>query len=134
MTFVGKILVIVIMAFALLFLGISTVVFSTAVNWKTETAKQKKLVSDIQAKNNDLTTAIDAAKKDLERAKSDHDAAAKQADAKVKALQDEVAKNQTERDAARATLEVNQQSARPRSRSPSSGSARRPAAAAKVGR
>ena len=34
MTFVGKILVIVIMAFALIFLGISTVVFTTAKNWK----------------------------------------------------------------------------------------------------
>ena len=42
MTFVGKILVILIMAFSFLFLGISTVVFSTAVNWKTETAKQKR--------------------------------------------------------------------------------------------
>ena len=33
MTFVGKILVIAIMAFALLFLGISTVVFTTSKNW-----------------------------------------------------------------------------------------------------
>ena len=42
MTFVGKILVIVIMAFALLFLGISTVVFSTHTNWKTATEAEKK--------------------------------------------------------------------------------------------
>ena len=64
----------------------------------------EETVGDIQAKNTDLTAAVTAAKQDLERAKSDHDAAAKQADAKIKALQDEVAKNLTERDAARATL------------------------------
>ena len=37
MTFVGKILVIVIMAFSLLFLGFSTVAFVTTRNWKTAT-------------------------------------------------------------------------------------------------
>ncbi len=42
MTFVGKILVILIMAFSLVFLGVSTVVFTTATNWKTVTEKQKK--------------------------------------------------------------------------------------------
>jgi len=45
MTFVGKILVILIMALSLVFLGVSTVVFTTATNWKDETAKQKKSVS-----------------------------------------------------------------------------------------
>ena len=42
MTFVGKILVVVIMVFALFFLAVSTVVFSTAKNWKDETAKLSK--------------------------------------------------------------------------------------------
>ena len=36
MTFVGKILVILIMAFSLVFLGVSTVVFTTATNWKDQ--------------------------------------------------------------------------------------------------
>ena len=42
MTFVGKILVILIMAFSLVFLGVSTVVFSTATNWKKKSAKQAR--------------------------------------------------------------------------------------------
>jgi len=50
MTFVGKILVIVIMAFSLIFLGISTVVFTTARNWRTATEEQKKKVSDLTKK------------------------------------------------------------------------------------
>ena len=41
MTFVGRIFVIVIMAFSLLFLGISTVVFTTAKNWKNATDAEK---------------------------------------------------------------------------------------------
>ncbi len=39
MTFVGKILVVVLMVFALIFLALSTVVFSTSVNWKTEVTR-----------------------------------------------------------------------------------------------
>ena len=51
MTFVGKILVIVIMVFALLFLGISTVVFTTRTNWKKATEKQKKKVNELQGQD-----------------------------------------------------------------------------------
>ncbi len=42
MTFVGKILVIVIMAFSLLFLGISTVVFTTSKNWMAATKEEQE--------------------------------------------------------------------------------------------
>ena len=55
MTFVGKILVIVIMAFSLMFLGISTVVFTTATNWKEATTKAKAEVTELQKKNSDAT-------------------------------------------------------------------------------
>src|SRR5438270_3970055 len=48
MTFVGKILVIIIMVFALFFLALSTVVFTTATNWKEETKKQKDQVKKLQ--------------------------------------------------------------------------------------
>jgi len=68
MTYVGKILVIVIMAFALMFLGISTVVFTTAANWKDLTAKEKAKVADLSKKNSDAAAALDALKKDLEAA------------------------------------------------------------------
>jgi hypothetical protein len=111
MTFVGKILVIVIMAFALLFLGISTVVFSTATNWKAATEAEKKKVNELTGKSRDLTAAVDAAKKDLEKAKADSAAATTQAENKIKGLDDEIKNNQAEITAARSKLEVAQQSA-----------------------
>ena len=50
MTFVGRILVILIMAFSLVFLGISTVVFSTAPNWKDKSTKKLKKSQDSRAR------------------------------------------------------------------------------------
>ena len=43
MTYVGKILVIVIMAFSLIFVGISTVVFTTAKNLRSIAVLQGKM-------------------------------------------------------------------------------------------
>ena len=60
MTYVGKILVIVIMAFSLIFLGISTVVFTTSKNWRTATEEQKKKVSELSKKLNDAQAGVDA--------------------------------------------------------------------------
>jgi septal ring factor EnvC (AmiA/AmiB activator) len=65
MTHVGKILVLVIMAFSLLFLGISTVVFSTAKNWKTATEEQKKEVEKVKQKLSEAQAKADEAKKQL---------------------------------------------------------------------
>ncbi len=84
MTFVGKILVIVIMAFALLFLGISTVVFSTHTNWKEATTKEK-------AKVQDLTKKVTDAKDEVARAEKDLAAAKTAAEAEKKALNDRLA-------------------------------------------
>jgi len=72
MTFVGKILVIVIMAFSLMFLGISTVVFTTATNWKAATTAAKTKVAELQKKNSDATTAIKSLEGDLAKAKNEH--------------------------------------------------------------
>ena len=77
MTYVGKILVIVIMAFSLIFLGISTVVFQTSRNWRTATDKQKEKVSQLTAKLADAQAAIEAAQKDLENEKARYEAQAK---------------------------------------------------------
>ena len=74
MTFVGKILVIVIMAFALLFLGISTVVFTTSKNWMAATKAEQKKVDELKKKLNDAQAQSEAAKKGLEEAKADFDA------------------------------------------------------------
>ncbi len=48
MTFVGKILVILIMAFSLVFLGVSTVVFTTATNWKEKSGNQAEDISKLK--------------------------------------------------------------------------------------
>jgi len=112
MTFVGKILVIVIMVFAVIFLGISTVVFTTHTNWKTATAEQKKKVDDLTRKNSDLTSALDVAKKELDTAKAEHTAATAQSESRNKTLQDEIAKANTELTAARTELEQTVQNAK----------------------
>src|SRR5438309_7085297 len=89
MTLVGKILVIVIMFFAVVFLGLSTVVFSTATDWKKMTDTQKKKVSELNAKNADLVSQFDVAKQDLAKAKSDHTTALAAAEKRITALDDE---------------------------------------------
>ena len=110
MTFVGKILVIVIMAFALLFLGISTVVFTTHTNWKTATEEQKKKVSELQRKNGDATAQLDGAKKELEKAVVDHKSAIAQNEDRIKALQGEIQTLNTDVTATRGKLEESIQS------------------------
>ena len=74
MTQVGKILVMVIMAFSLMFLGISTVVFSTSKNWKGATKAEQKKVEDLKKKLKDAAGKSEAAKKNLEEAKGQLDA------------------------------------------------------------
>lgn len=106
MTLVGKILVIVIMVFALFFLSLSTVVFSTATNWKTETEAQKKKVSELQ---NKLQTA-EATGQNLEAAKGQAEAALKseraQWDAQKAKLEAENNQVQKEATDQRKSLEV----------------------------
>jgi chromosome segregation ATPase len=70
MTDIGKILVLVITAFSLLFLGISTVAFTTAKNWVTATQEEKKKVDDLKKKLTDAQTDAAAAKKILEDTKT----------------------------------------------------------------
>jgi len=111
MTFVGKILVIVIMVFALLFLGISTVVFTTHTNWKEATAKEQKKVTDLNAKVRDLTAAVDAAKKDAAKSQADNKAAIDQIEGRNKSLEDDRKTAEAEVTAARAKLETLQETA-----------------------
>jgi len=112
MTFVGKILVIVIMVFALFFLAISTVVFSTATNWKEETKKQRDLVTK-------LKTEVDTAKKDAANAanqlQSDQETHKTQAKEYVDRINDLDAQNKQIQQlvtTARKELEVSQENAR----------------------
>ncbi len=85
MTFVGKILVIAIMAFSLIFLGISTVVFTTAKNWRNATEEQKKKVTELTNKLNDAQAKVEAANKDLESAKGNYDALSKDLNNRIEA-------------------------------------------------
>jgi hypothetical protein len=87
MTFVGKILVIVIMAFSLLFLGISSVVFTTSKNWVAATKAEKEKVDDLKKKLNDTQAVAGAAKKELEDAKSSFDALKKGLESKISLLE-----------------------------------------------
>src|SRR6185437_6890944 len=112
MTFVGKILVIVIMAFSLLFLGISTVVFTTEKNWKAEAEKVRAEVKKQDQKNKNLTADIEAAKKDLETAKKAAAAAEKTQTDRITALDADVKRAQADMTEARTALTVAQQTAR----------------------
>jgi hypothetical protein len=91
MTHVGKILVIVIMALSLVFLGISTSVFTTVKNWKTATEEQKKKVSELTSKLADAQKSVAAAQQELTAAKANFDALSKKAEADIKAQEDQIA-------------------------------------------
>jgi len=112
MTFVGKILVIIIMACSLLFLGISTVVFSTATDWRAKTAAEQAKVSELQKKQSDALGAIEASKKDLATAKATHEAAKKQLDDQIASLEADRDRALAEMTEARKALEVASQTAR----------------------
>jgi len=114
MTYIGRILVIVIMAFSLIFLGISSVVFTTAKNWKTETEAQKKKVSELTTKLNDAQAGVDAAQKELATAKASYEAQTKQLNDRIKLLEDENRRAQDQITTARGlvfTAEMNAKTA-----------------------
>jgi hypothetical protein len=89
MTHVGKILVIAIMAFSLVFLGTSTVVFMTSKNWKQETEKQKAEVGKVKKSLNEAQAQVDAAKKELADALGQKDTATKQLSDRIRSLEDQ---------------------------------------------
>jgi len=111
MTFVGRILVLVIMALALLFLGVTTVVFSTATNWKEETKKQKEVVTKLQGETNTLRSEIEGLQKEKAQAEATHKTALKQQEDRIAVLQDDVARAQKEMTDARTLLATAQQNA-----------------------
>jgi septal ring factor EnvC (AmiA/AmiB activator) len=78
MTSVGRFLIVLIMAFSLLFLAITTTVFVTAKNWMQATRKEHDDVEKLKKKVTEALAKADASKKDLEDAKTAFDAQAKQ--------------------------------------------------------
>ncbi|MFO0909879.1 MAG: hypothetical protein U0794_16280 [Isosphaeraceae bacterium] len=112
MTFVGKILVIVIMAFALLFLGISTVVFTTHTNWKEAVDKTwKPKVDTLTKQSTELQGQIANAKQELEDAKTKHKQAVDAEEKKIASLEDEIKRATAEVNDLRTKVTVAQQSA-----------------------
>ena len=104
MTFVGRIFVIVIMAFSLLFLGISTVVFTTTKNWKNATEAEKKNVAKLQNDLKNAQAGSDAAKKELEAAKTAYDTQTKELADRIKALDGQIGTDREQITAARSKV------------------------------
>ncbi len=111
MTFVGKILVILIMGFSLVFLGISTVVFSTASNWKDKSTKQAGEIQKTQGQLRDAQAKVTDAEGKLDTAKKEHTKTIGERDTRVADLQKQVGDAEGEMTQARTQLEVAQKNA-----------------------
>jgi hypothetical protein len=112
MTHVGKILVLVIMAFSLVFLGISTVVFMTSKNWKTATEQQKQEVAKVKKKLDETQALADAAKNELADAQSKAQQATKVLEGRIRALEDQNKRDLSQIETVRGQLVTAQQSAK----------------------
>ena len=111
MTFVGKILVILIMAFSLVFLGISTVVFTTATNWKDKSTKQADEIRKVNTQLNDAKAKATSAEGDLTKAKEEHITVLREREATLANLEKKLKDAQDEMTQARLALETAQKNA-----------------------
>ena len=111
MTFVGKILVILIMAFSLVFLGVSTVVFTTATNWKDKSTKQADEIKKVSGQLNDTKAKATAAEGELKKAQDEHDKQIKERENRLATLDKSVKEAQDEMTQARLALETAQKNA-----------------------
>jgi chromosome segregation ATPase len=93
MTKIGRILVIVIAAVALIFLGITTVALSTSRNWSADTKAAQKKVDDLKKKLDEAQKQADAARVELEKTKGAFDALSKQLNAQISTLREENKRN-----------------------------------------
>lgn len=102
MTFVGRILVFVIMAFALFFLALTTVVFQTEQNWKTrvsalleEKTKWQQEQLRLKGELDTQTTNVEVAKKDAQEAEKKFKTELKDLDDQNKRRQQEITQQRT---------------------------------------
>src|SRR4051812_49177301 len=112
MTFVGKILVVVIMVFALFFLAVSTVVFSTAKNWKDETTKLTKSISDLNQKVKAANDEAALRKNELETAQADFKKSTDALEAQIKTTNQTLTDRQKELTEQRTIVETAQETTR----------------------
>jgi chromosome segregation ATPase len=106
MTQVGKILVLVIMAFSLVFLGISTMVFVTSKNWKDATAKKDGEVKKVRSELQTAQAAVDAAKKTLEENQARAQQETKGLETRIRTLEEQNKRDLTEITKVREELAV----------------------------
>jgi hypothetical protein len=106
MTFVGKILVIVIMVFALFFLALSTVVFTTSVDWKSEVTKLNDAKKKVTDEKNRLENNLKDAAAKFEVAQNEAQKAEVDFKAKIKSLTEQNSQAQTEITEQRKSVEV----------------------------
>lgn len=118
MTYIGKILVIIIMVLSLVFLSLSTVVFMTERDYKKEVDRLKETLSKttgelngLKAQKADLETAADAAEKDKEAALKGLNDSIAQLNADIVRRQDEITKQRTAVETAQETVRSSQQEA-----------------------
>ena len=112
MTFVGKILVIIILVFSLFFLALSAVVFTTQANWRTKNEAQAKVISETNKKVADITAKAAAAEKEADDAKREADQAVELLKKRVADLDTANSKVQKEIADNRTLLESAQQNAK----------------------
>ena len=109
MTFVGKILVIFIMVFALFFLAVATVVFSTAQNWKKQSDTLQAKIREQSKEVSILKDEISRRQQDLATTTKSHEAQVKALNSRINDLNNEVKLRQDEITKQMATVETSQQ-------------------------
>jgi len=112
MTFVGKILVILIMVFALFFLAVSTVVMTTETNWMAEAKKRKDEISKLQTKVTEAKGEVDKAKNELAAAQQQADKDKALLTSQAADVKAELTRFQTEIEKQRTSVETAQENAR----------------------
>lgn len=104
MTFAGKILVIVMMAMSLVFLGISTVALTTSADWKGAIGRQNKANQEIQGQLTVAQGDLQNFQGRLEIAKKEHAGALGPIDTQIKKLKDDNRKDEATIEDASKTL------------------------------
>jgi len=106
MTFVGKILVIVIMVFALFFLALSTVVFTTEMNWSDHVKKLNADITTLKGEKARLEGEVGTQKTLVSQAKDEMDKASKAYESQLKTLREDNNRRQEEITKQRTNVET----------------------------
>jgi chromosome segregation ATPase len=112
MTFIGKILVLVVTAFSLLFLGLSTVALSTRTDWPAAVKKSNDTIKELTKKLDDAKLQADSAKSVLTSANDQYAADKKTLETRLTNIQDEIRRDQLQIKNVREQLATTHQKAK----------------------